>query len=284
MNARFTINVTVIALLAVSLLGNLLLCRDNQELKGQNADLTEKIGGLEAKIGDLKKKVGTPAPSGNEAGLKRLRARIDKLEREKSELMKQLAQQDGAPAAEAPVDQPSTNRVEGFRPFGPPPSVAEMRARFEEMREKDPERYAQITNNMARWRAHQQERLQNQFDILAGADTKHMTKAQRKVHEDYQNLLARQEELHELLNPNNADVTDAQREAAMKELHDNWRQLHGLQRAERETLLTQTANALGYKGADAKQVVDAIKAVYEATGGGGHRGPPGPGGGRRGRR
>ena len=208
---------------------------------------------------------------------------IGKLERENDALKRELAQRNDA--AEEPVEQPATNRVEGFRPFGPPPSAAEMRARFEEMREKDPEHYAQITNNMARWRAHRQERLQNQFDILASADTKHMTKVQRKVHETYQDLLARQEELHEMLNPNNADVTDAQREAAMKELRDNWHQLHDLQRAERDTLLTQTANALGYKGSDAKEVVDAIKAVYEATGGGGHRGPGGPGGrGGRGRR
>ncbi len=218
----------------------------------------------------------SPQPN-HVADLNRLRARIRDLER-------QLAERtDAAAVTEENVEAPATNRVEGFRPFGGPPSAAEMRARFEEMREKDPERYAQITNNMARWQSHRQERLQNQFDILASADTKHMTKAQRKVHEDYTRLLARQEELFELMNPNNTDVTDAQRDAAGKELRETWRQLHDLQRAERDTLLTQTANALGYKGQDAKEVVDAIKAVYEATGGGHHGPPPGrPGGNRRG--
>ena len=227
--------------------------------------------------------------SAHEADLNRLRARISKLEQEKSDLMKQLARRDAPPAAEEPVDGASTNRVERF-PFGRPPSVAEMRARFEEMREKDPERYTQMTNNMAQWRARRQERLQSQFDILASADTRHMTKAQRKVHEDYQRLLARQEELHEMMNPDNTDFTDEQREAAFKEMRDIRHQLHDLQRTERDTLLTQTANALGYTGNDAQEVVSAIKGVYEATGGG-HHGPPpggpggpgGRGGGRRGR-
>ena len=138
---------------------------------------------------------------------------------------------------------------------------------------------------MARWRTHRQERLQNQFDILASADTTHMTKEQRRVHETYQDLLVRQEELHELMNPNNANSTDAQREAAFKEMREIGHQLHDLQRTERDTLLTQTANSLGLRGQQAQEVVTAIKAVYEATGGGGGRhgggwGGRGPGGGR----
>ncbi len=279
MKARYTIIVAVAALLVGALLGYYIpqLVATPPEPEDNEEPTTGKH---------------PPRPrsqSTHDADLNRLRARINKLEQEKRDLMNQHAQRDAPPATEVLIDGAPTNRVD-HPPFGRPPSIAEMRARFEEMREKDPERYAQITNNMAQWRARRQERLQKQFNILADADTQHMTKAQRKVHENYQNLLARQEELHELMNPDNTDVTDEQREAAMKELHDNWHQLHGLQRAERDTLLTQTANALGYKGEDAKGVVDAIKAVYEATGGGGHRGPPGPGGpgghrggGRRGR-
>ena len=208
----------------------------------------------------------------HDTDLNRLRARIKDLER-------QLAER--TETAE-PVGGTSTNRVEGFRPFGHPPTAAEMRARFEEMRERDPQRYTQMTNNMARWRTHRQARLQNQFDILASADTTHMTKEQRRVHETYQDLLVRQEELHELMNPNNTDVTDAQREAAFKEMREIGHKLHDLQRTERDTLLTQTANSLGLRGQQAHEVVTAIKAVYEATGGGHGRGwGRGPGGGGR---
>ena len=277
MKTRFTFILAVVtAFLVGSLLGNYLLYRNNRDLEGKNAGLTEEIDGLKKKIdsldktiGDLKKNPRTGAPPRNMAARNRRPHSRD--------LKYQRAQQSEVPAVEETVAEPSTNRMDRFRPFGPP-SAAEMRARFEEMRERDPERYAQITNNMARWQARRQERLQNQFDILASADTTHMTKEQRKVHETYQDLLVRQEELREMMNPNNADVTDEQREAAFGEMRDIGRQLHDLQRTERDTLLTQTANALGYQGDDAKEVVNAIKGVYEATGGGHHGGPPGPGG------
>ena len=272
MKARSTIILAVAALLAGGLLGYYI-----PRLTAKAPEPETK----EEKVSE-KRSARNRSQSDHENDLNRLRARIRDLEG-------QLAKRNEESESADPVEQPATNRVEGFRPFGHPPSAAEMRARFEEMREKDPERYAQITNNMAQWRARRQERLQNQFDILASADTKHMTKAQLKVHETYQDLLARQEELHEMMNPHNTGVTDAQREAAFKEMRDVSHQIHDLQRAERDTLLTQTANALGYKGKDAKEVVDAIKAVYEATGQGGHhRGPGGPGGpggrGGRGRR
>lgn len=280
MKARSTIILAVAALLGGGLLGYYI-----PRLTAKTPEPETK----EEKVSE-KRSARNRSQSDHENDLNRLRAQIGRLERENNALRRELAQRNEG--EEEPVEQPATNRVEGFRPFGPPPSAAEMRARFEEMREKDPQHYAQITNNMAQWRARRQERLQNQFDILASADTKHMTKAQRKVHETYQGLLARQEELFEMMNPNNTDVTDEQRDAAMKEMRETGHQLHELQRTERDTLLTQTANALGYKGEDAKEVVNAIKAVYEATGGG-HHGPGGPGGpggrggrggGRRGRR
>ena len=265
MKARSTIILAVAALLAGGLLGYYI-----PRLTAKAPEPETK----EEKVSE-KRSARNRSQSDHENDLNRLRARIRDLEG-------QLAKRNEESESADPVEQPATNRVEGFRPFGHPPSAAEMRARFEEMREKDPQHYAQITNNMAQWRARRQERLQNQFDILASADTKHMTKAQRKVHETYQGLLARQEELFEMMNPNNTDVTDEQRDAAMKEMRETGHQLHELQRTERDTLLTQTANALGYKGEDAKEVVNAIKAVYEATGGG-HHGPGGPPGGPRGR-
>ncbi len=272
MKARFTI--IVATLLASSLFGDFFQDRNNRTPKGETGDLAETIGDLKAKISSLEGQVDD---------LNRLRARIKDLERQLADATGKTDESDD----KTPV-KPEERPQNPFLRDGPPrmPTAAEIRANMEELREKDPARYAQLTNNMARWQARRQERLQNKFDILASADTQHMTVAQRKVHEDYQKLLARQEELHELLNPNNANVTAAQREAAFKELRDISHQLHDLQRIERDTLLTQLANALGHKGDDAKEVVDAIKAIYEATGGGLRSGPPsGPGGrGGRGRR
>ena len=238
--------------------------------------LTSTAPEPEAKAGKAteKRRERNKQQSDHDADLNRLRARIRDLER-------QLAEQDAA-ASEEPVEQPATNRVEGTRRFGPP-TFAEL----EEMRQNDPERYVQETNRIAQFRAGWQGRIQNQFDILASADTAHMTAKQRQVHEDYINLLARIDELGEQLNPL-ADVTEEQRKAAGQEMRESWHKLHELQRIERDTLLTQTANALGFRGRKAQEVVEGIKQVYEATGGGpwgrgGGRGR-GPGGGGRGRR
>lgn len=272
MNVRATLSMTIAALVVGCLIGHFI----PPLFTGETDEAAEQ-----AETGKVAKKPARERhQTGNSADLNRLRARIRDLER-------QLADKTKAPDAE-PAEEISPNGDE--RRKGPP-TAAEMRARFEEMRVNDPERYTQITNNMAHWRARRQERVQNQFNLLANADTAHMTKAQRKVHESYQNLLARQEELHEIVNPNNTGTTDEQREAAFKELRENWRQLQKLQRTERDTLLTQTANSMGYTGEDAKEVVSAIKAVYEATGGGdrdghgrhGRRGGPPPGGGGPGR-
>ena len=287
MKAQSTIIISVVAVFLVgSLIGNYLLYSDNQDLKDKNADLTEEIGGLEDKIASLKKKISgfslKKSPETrheHDAELKQLRAQNRERRAKIEDLERQLADQDAA-APEEPIEQPATNRVEGFRRFGPP-----SRAELEEMREKDPERYVQTTNRIAQFRAGWQERLQNQFDILESADTTHMTEKQRQVHEDYKKLLARIDELGEQLNPL-ANVSEEQRKAARQEMRETWHQLHELQRVERDTLLTQTANALGFRGRDAREVVEAIKNVYEATGGGhwgrGGRGR-GPGGGRHGR-
>ena len=208
--------------------------------------------------------------SERDADLDRLRSRVRDLER-------QLA------AAAQPVETPASNRAERVDvPFRHgPPSAAEIRERMEAMRVNDPERYTQMTNNMARWRARRQERLQSQFNLLSNADTTHMTKSQREVHAKYLTLLAKDEELREMMNPDNTDVTDEQRDAAFREMRETSHELRKLEKEERDTLLTQTANALGLTGKDAAEVVSAIKAVYEATGQGGHGwgGPHGPGGG-----
>ena len=261
--AHGTNAVTIIATIAASLIAGALLGHFVPQLLVRKAEPAAKAEGKTSE----KRADRSRSQSTHEAALNRLRARIKQLER-------QLAEQDAA--SEEPVEQPATNRVEGFRRFGPP-TFAEL----EDMRKNDPERYVQTTNRIAQFRAGWQGRLQNQFDILESADTAHMTEKQRKVHEDYISLLARIDELGEQLNPL-ADVTEEQRRAAGQEMRESWHRLHELQRIERDTLLTQTANALGFRGRKAQEVVEGIKQVYEATGGGGHWGRGGRGGRGRG--
>ena len=205
-----------------------------------------------------------------------LRRRVKELEREIAALRAERA---------APQEAPSNNaeRVEAPRRQGPP-TAAEFRARMEEMREKNPEQYAQMTNRMASFRAFGLRRAANRLETLASVDTSRMTKKELAVHEKLQDVIAREQELHDIARPDNANTTDEDRQAAWKELRELHEQKNELERAERNTLLAKAAESYGVKGAEAKELVETVKAVYEATQSGWGGGPPHRGGGRRGGR
>ena len=210
-------------------------------------------------------------------------ANVPALRRRVQELEKRLAEMTRAAAALSTNALAAAERpVEPRRGFGfGPPNAAEMRARMEEMREKEPERYAQMTNRMAQWRQNMARRTSDRLEFFASLDTAAMSPKQRANHEKLQSLLARQDELMQQLNPSDTSITDAQREKNFREMHEMRHQIHDLEQAERDMLLHQTARNLGYKGADAREVVETIKTIYDATqsfggphGGRGRRGSP----------
>ena len=173
-----------------------------------------------------------------------------------------------------------TNRTETHlagaeaRPHGGPPNSANWRANLEEMKVKDPERYAQTTNRMAQWRSRMLANTQDRLEFFASLDTSTMTPKQRENHERLQDLLVRREELMQLMDISNDSITAAQREKARKEMFGLMGQLHAAERTERDMLLHQAARNLGCKGAVAKELVDTVKTIYDATqswGGGGRR-------------
>jgi len=208
---------------------------------------------------------------GEKASLRALRARIKELE-------KQLAAQRAVRPPEPPA---TTNRAEkagGGRPFGPP-RFGDFRAHMKELEKNDPARYAQITNRMAQFRARHLQRMQDRLDLLATVDTSHMTAAQKKTHDAYQELLARREELMEKMHDEN--LTDEQRQSLGREFHELNRELRKLGQQERDTLLVQTAQEAGLEGDMVDSLVSTVKDVYEATqthGGFGGPPPDGPGG------
>ena len=202
------------------------------------------------------------ADEGDKASAVALRRRINELE-------KRLAETAASAAA-------LTNRmpVDAERPergFGPP-NPSEWRARMEDMKVNDPARYAQMTNRMAQWRSRSMANTQDRLDFFASLDTSAMSPRQRENHEKLQNLLVRREELMQMMDFNNPDVSDADRAKARQELHGMWGQINSLEKAERDMLLSQTARNLGCRGAEAKELVDTIKTIYKATQswGGGH--------------
>lgn len=218
----------------------------------------------------------TAKTSTDDAALNRLRKRIQDLERQLAEKSTGATAEEAAPEAE---DKPAARPERRG-----PPSPEEMRAHMEEMKKNDPERYAQMTNHFANMRNHQLQRAQNKLDILASVDVNRLTPKQREVHEKYQDLIARQEELRNMaFAPDDGSVTDEQRMAAHQEMREIGHQLHNTAQQEREILLNQTARSFGVKGEAGKELVETVKQVYQATeswggrGGRGGRGGPPPG-------
>ena len=225
-----------------------------------------------------------PRKGTDDAELGRLRARIKSLERQ---LAASAAKPDEAPAeapTEEPVAKPEERPQNPFLRNGPPrmPTAAEMRAHMEELREKDPERYAQMTNRFARWQEHRLQRTNDRLDILAAVDTSRLTAKELQTHEALQDAIVRREELRALLNPQNEDVTEEQRKKTFEELRELDQKMRQLETAERNTLLTKTARSYGLSKENAKEMTEAVKAIYQATGSDGHRhgfgGRGGPGG------
>lgn len=214
--------------------------------------------------------------AGHDETVARLRARIQKLERERAEKSAPAAPQEAVQPAPAETPPDGDARRGGRRG---PPSPEEMRAHMEEIRKSDPARYTWMTNHSARIRTRQLTRAQGKLDILASVDTTRLSPRQKRVHEQYQDLIARQEDLRTVAFAplDDTAVTDEQRAAAHAEMREVGQRLHNLAHQERETLLDQTARAFGLTGDAAQDLVETVKAVYQATEAWGGRGP-GPGG------
>ena len=274
MNARSILVVAVPALLAGALLGHFV-----PTLFSHAPETAEE----EKKPEKRSSRTRTQPSREHDADLNRLRARIKELERQLADATGKDAEADD----ETPV-KPEERPQNPFLRDGPPrmPTAAEMRANMEELREKDPAKYAQMTNRFARWQEHRLQRTNNRLEILAAVDTSRLNAKERQTHEALQDAIVRREELRQLLNPQNADITEEQRKKTFEELHKLEQQMRDLETRERNTLLTKTARSFGLSGANAKEMTETIKAIYQATGGDGHRhgGPGGPPpGGRRGR-
>ena len=161
----------------------------------------------------------------------------------------------------------------------------DFRADMERLKKEEPERYAQITNSMAQFRRHRLERAQSKIDFLSSIDTSRMSPAMLKVHSELQDMIEKREAVEEKMR-GFMDMTEEERREAFQEIGEIDGRIRELNRAERDNLLAQTAEALGFQGDDAAEIIDTVKSIYEATDSGwGFGGPGGPGrrGGRGGR-
>lgn len=175
-----------------------------------------------------------------------------------------------------------TNTVEVMRerPNGPEGFMAEL----ERLKKENPSEYASRTNRMAMFRNRMLQRTENRLQTLAAIDTTGWSKQQIATHEHYQKLIAKQEELMDMLRPD-IGVTESDRREIWEQIRNLGRELHATGQEERETLMDQTLKVLGYTGSDAAEIKEAISTIYSTTqdwGGGlfggrrGRRGTPPP--------
>ena len=216
--------------------------------------------------------VGAPLPDrGEEASLRALRRRVAELEKALAEALEK---------EEAAV----SNAVADVQQRQPPPGPRGFRERMEAMKKNEPERYAQMTNRFAQWRARRAEQTRSKMEFLSSVDTSRMSEGARKTHAALQDLIAKREELEAQLHQE--DLPDADRDRLMKEMWSSHHELQRLNGEERRNLLDETARALGFEDDDAKEITATVQEVIRATesgwGGHGHH-HGGPRGGPRGR-
>ena len=202
-------------------------------------------------------------PTTDVAAVSRLRARV-------AELEKQLA----ATKAHATAEKPAETEEKQQAPQRPEGGPGDFRTRMEEMAKNDPARFAQMRNDHL-------QRVQGKLDLLASFDTSRMTPRQRETHEKYQEFLAQQTELRDMMRPGGGmeEMSQEERQAAFEQLRSIDEHVHRLANEERDTLLQQAALSTGIRGQAANEAAETFKAIFNAT----EAGMGGPGMGRGGR-
>lgn len=202
---------------------------------------------------------------GDEASIRALKSRIAQLEEE-------LAKKD-VERSEERVEERENRPMRGGNP----------REWMENLKKENPERYAQMTNGMARFREQRTARQQAKLDFLSSVDTSKMSAEAQRTHGELQSLIAKRHDLEGAIMDEN--LSDEKRGELMREIFENSRQIRELSREERNNLLEETGKALGLEGEAAKELTDTIREIYEATDDnvfGGRGGPMGRGGRGRG--
>ena len=199
---------------------------------------------------------------GDSASLKSLRKRIAELE--------ELLTKSGSAVSNA-VAEVARIAPEGRDRRDPRAWMENLRR----MKTEDPERYAQTTNRIARWRRGRAERARSAVEFLSSIDVSRMDAKAQDTHNALQDLIVRRDELDAELQ--REDLPDGRREEIFKELRETHGEMMRLNGEERGNLIRETAKSLGFGDADADAIADTIQEVIRATDSGfgsGRRGGP----------
>ncbi len=222
-------------------------------------------GAGDAPPGPAAPAAGRPiADAAGDAATEALRARIKELETLLADAAKRSDEKPEPPGEDA--NDGRRERV-GFRNF---------REEMERMKAEEPERYAQITNQMARARLERAKLVRSKLDFLVSIDPDALASDDaRDTHSRLQSLIARREELEEMLH--GESVSDEERGEIVRELISGMGELGELYSLERDSLLAVAVGELGIDGPAVDDVVAVINDIIDATSMG--FGPPRHGGG-----
>jgi len=162
-------------------------------------------------------------------------------------------------------------RVMAQRPDRPPPG-GPGRVRLEELKKRDPERFAQVTNRLAKMHQERRCRQEARASFLSSLSTSNMSAQEKETHDEYLQLLARRGALEEQMHQ--SDLTEEARHELMEEMREVDHQMRTVAESERKTLLGEVAQAIGMEGDAATELVQTVSDVFDATDSGGT--PPGP--------
>lgn len=180
-----------------------------------------------------------------------LRRRVRELEAEKTR----------AAASEEAVSEERAERPE-------PPRMGRGGDWLANLKTEDPERYQQITNGMARWRSDRAAQAKSRIDFLASVDTSKMSRQARETHERLQSLYAERENLQASMDEmmmGGGEVSGEDRRKMFEQMRETTQAINELSIQERENLIKQTAETLGFKGEDVGEIAATIKGIIDAT-------------------
>ena len=150
--------------------------------------------------------------------------------------------------------------------------------RMAQLKEEDPERYAEIQQRRTEMQDRMRNTQYNRISTLAEVDTSNMTPEQLANHNALIEKLSEIYDATAQFDPENPPDRETM-QAAMSTM----REVGDMMETERSTILTQLGSDVGLSGSEASEFASYVQSVIDSTsvmGGGGMRGGPPGGGGR----
>ncbi len=221
-------------------------------------------------------KTVTVRDSSDALDLAKALSEIDALKAENTRLKESLQEVETAEpeAVEAPVVAPVAEEQ--------PRRRNNWRNRMEELKETDPERYAQEVERRQRMIKTMEDHRNARINFLDSIDTSLLSENAQVAHARFTNAIARQGQLQQEIMAT-LDLGEEPSEELQGQMQATFRDIMETQDEVRTALLGAIATSMGLEGEDSEEFSNLIQEVYNATGG---RGGPmiRMGGGRRGGR